>query len=223
MIPLFFGHDERARAGSTVFTSSVLERATEPVALCPLTRRNLPGVREGSNTFTYRRFLVPFQCGYEGWAIFADGADMLCRVDIAELWRLRDARCAVQVVKHDYLTRHPLKYVGAAMQSSNRDYERKQWASLMLINCEHSAWGAVTAGYLNQVSGLHALQLRFLPNSAIGELPREWNWLADEHGDNPDAKIVHYTAGIPAFAAHAHAPMAQMWRDELARATEATG
>ena len=38
---------------------------------------------------------------YQGWALFMD-CDMLMFEDIAELWRLRDDRYAVQVCKHDY-------------------------------------------------------------------------------------------------------------------------
>ena len=39
---------------------------------------------DGSNTFIYSRFLTPYLCGFDGWALFADG-DMVCRADIAEL------------------------------------------------------------------------------------------------------------------------------------------
>jgi len=43
-----------------------------------------------STEFSFSRFLVPYLCGYEGKAIFMDG-DMLCRSDIAELWKFDNA------------------------------------------------------------------------------------------------------------------------------------
>lgn len=57
---------------------------------------------------------------FEGWAIFADG-DMICKEDIAELWKLRDINTAVQVVKHDYVTKTHTKYLG----NKNENYPRK--------------------------------------------------------------------------------------------------
>lgn len=223
MIPVFFGHEERAAAGTTVFLSSLFRTATRPLMACPLGRQALPAMPEGSNAFTFRRFLIPSLMGYRGWAIFVDGADMLCRTDIAELAALRDDRYAVQVVQHDYQTRHKRKYVGSTMESDNADYPRKQWASVMLMQCGHLAWRGINPQSVASMPPLELLQLRFLPDYTIGALPAEWNWLADEHGENPGAKLVHFTAGIPAFAAHADAPMADDWRAELARATTATG
>lgn len=223
MIPVFFGHDERACSGTTVFLSSLFRHATRPVMACPLGRQGLPAVPEGSNAFTFRRFLIPSLMGYRGWAIFVDGADMLCRADIGELAALRDDRYAVQVVQHDYSTRHPRKYVGTGMESANADYPRKQWASVMLIQCGHLSWRGINPQTVASMAPLDLLQLRFLPDYTIGALPDEWNWLADESGANPDAKLIHFTAGIPAFLAHANAPMADEWQAELARAITATG
>jgi hypothetical protein len=36
---------------------------------------------------------------------------------------------------------------------------------------------------------------RWLDDERIGELPIEWNWLPDEFGVNPEAKLLHYTLG----------------------------
>jgi hypothetical protein len=48
-------------------------------------------------------------------------------------------RCAiarpVQVVKHDYKTKFPRKYLGTEMESANENYPRKNWSSLILWNC----------------------------------------------------------------------------------------
>jgi hypothetical protein len=217
MIPIYTGFDRREEVGWHTFAASVMHRTTAAVGFIPLSGPQ----RNGSNAFTYTRFLVPFLQKYEGWAIFADACDMVCLADIADLWALRDARYAVQVVKHDYQTKHPIKYVGTEMESPNVDYPKKNWASLMLINCEHKAWRR-----LEIVEAMERpedmIRLLFLHEDEIGELPAVWNWLADERDDNPSAKIVHWTAGIPAFPHYAFAPMADLWAAEAVRVTHAT-
>jgi hypothetical protein len=79
---LFAGYDAREAIGFHVFVASVLERASVPVAVHALDDKGLP---VGSNAFTFSRFLVPWLCGFQGRAIFADGSDMLMQADIAEL------------------------------------------------------------------------------------------------------------------------------------------
>ena len=41
-----------------------------------------------------------------------------------------------------------------------------------------------------------------------------WNWLPDEFGANPDAKLLHWTLGTPCFHEYATAPMAPEWHRE---------
>lgn len=222
MLHIFFGHEDRAEAGTTAFVRSVIAHASKPVALVPITRFAAVDYPEGTNAFTFRRFLVPWMMRFEGFAVFVDGADMICRADICELMELRDPYMAVQVVKHEYRTRHPRKYVGSAMEAENADYERKQWASVMLINCAHFGWRQVTPEFVRKSQPLDLLQLRFLDEDRIGPLPVEWNWLVDEHGTKDDAKLLHFTAGIPIFEQHADAPMAGEWTSSLLSASTST-
>jgi hypothetical protein len=219
MLHLFFGHEDRAEAGTTAFVRSVIANASGQVALVPITRFTAVDYPEGSNAFTFRRFLVPWMLRWEGWAVFADGADMLCRADICELAKLFDPYKAVQCVKHEYRTRHPRKYIGSAMEADNADYERKNWASLFIVNAAHFAWRGVTPDFVRQSKPMDLLQFRFLPDDRIGDLPAEWNWLVDEFGANDNAKLLHFTAGIPSFDAHADAPMAQEWTNSLLAAS----
>ena len=100
---------------------------------------------------------------------------------------------------------------------------RKQWASVMLMDCNHFAWRKITPEYVESADPLHLLQLRFLEDTVIGSLPIEWNWLVDEHGENPDAKILHWTAGVPGMAHYNGAPMSAEWHAALAAATSITG
>jgi hypothetical protein len=220
MINLFYGFDPRQEAGSHVFCSSVINRSTSPVSLIPLHLKFYesfykPGLRDGVTTFTYSKFLIPFLQDFKGWAIFCDGADMLCRADISELWALRDHYKAVQVVKHDYKTKHPRKYVGTKMEAENRDYPRKNWSSVMLINCGHFDWRQLKPETVEKMSGeeLHSFSWLRDPD-LLGELPKEWNWLCQEHGYNKEAKIVHFSAGSPGFLHYAMAPHAEEWRTQ---------
>ena len=207
MIRLFTGYDDREAVGWHVFCQSVIEKTSEPVAIIPLS-----GKTDGTNAFTLARFLVPSLCEFQGWAIFADGADMLLRADLADLWALRDGQYAVQVVQHDYTPKHARKYIGTAMESPNGAYPRKNWSSLVLWNCGHpdNAWLTRDAVLAASGPGLH----RFNWTKQIGALPEQWNVL-DELGKDPDAKLVHYTNGIPAFKHYRNAPHATEWREKL--------
>jgi lipopolysaccharide biosynthesis glycosyltransferase len=166
------------------------------MAITPLAFEN-SNQGDGTNAFTYARFLVPELCDFSGFAIFADGADMMANADLAELWALRSPEYAVQVVKHDYKTKHPRKYCGTEMESANSDYPRKNWSSLIIWNCEHRAhWD--NRAKLRSRDGAFLHRFGWLKDQDIGELPIEWNWLADEYGANTKAKLLHRRIGYPA-------------------------
>lgn len=208
MIKLFCGFDEREALGYAVFCHSLIRRATQPVEFIPLASMGLP---EGTNAFTVSRFLVPWLCGFKGHAIFCDASDMLMLGDIAELDSLFNPDYSVQVVKHpDYRTRHKTKYRGTSMECPNMDYPRKNWASVMLINCEHPDWQFMDPDYLATSPAKWFLQFDFA--SEVGEIPPEWNTLVDE--GQPAGKVLHWTAGIPGFPAYADAPFAELWHHE---------
>lgn len=125
MLNIFVGFDgEVEPVAYHVFCRSVIEKATIPVSFTPLALNTLKDYTEthtdGSNAFIYSRFLVPYLCDYKGYAMFVDG-DMLCRADIKELMDVIDPLAAVSVVKHDYKTKYPTKYLG----NKNEDYPRK--------------------------------------------------------------------------------------------------
>lgn len=211
MIPLFCGYDPREAVGYHTFVSSVLKRASEPVAFTALSSMGLP---EGSNTFTLSRFLVPYLCGFKGQAIFVDACDMLCMGDIAELWALRDDRYAVQVVKHpDYVSKHKRKYIGTEMECDQSNYPRKNWMSCAIFNCEHPEWKGMTPETVSDLAA-HApflLGLKWIPELMIGGLPSEWNVLVDEDQEGESPKLLHWTAGIPTFLHYRNARHSRDW------------
>ena len=226
MIPLFAGFDPREEVGYHAFCSSVIHHASEPVLITPLHLDMLGkvykgGARDGSNAFIYSRFLIPHLMGYQGAAIFADGSDMIVKADIAELWAIRNPFLAVQCAQPRYKTRNPRKYLGTGMEADNRDYECKNWSSLMIINCAHYAWRALTPEKVASMSGADLHRFSFIEDRYIGELPAVWNWLADEFGPNPDAKLIHWTAGIPAWPAYANAYHADDWAKAALNVTHA--
>lgn len=203
-IPIYVGYDQREAIAYSVFCHSVLSRTKAQVSFTPVMGEQ----RDGSNQFIYARFLVPYMQSYKGWAIWADG-DMLCRADVEELWGLRQTGCDVMVVKHNYQTKHPVKYLG----QRNDDYPRKNWSSLMLIDCGNSVWRKVTPEYVSKASGAHLHRFEFLEDHRIGELPKEWNWLVSEYDYNRDAKIAHFTIGLPTW--YPKADYSEEWRAEL--------
>lgn len=217
MINLFCGYDQREAIGWHVFVASVLDRASRQVAIHRLDACGLP---QGSNAFTMSRFLVPWLMGYTGRAIFADAADMLMVDDVAKLDALFDSTRAVQVVRHAYKTRNPRKYIGTDMEAENRDYQRKNWASLMIINCRHMAWRNITPQSLATAAPLDMLQLRGFTEDQIGTLPGRWNRLVDEGQPVEGASVMHWTAGIPAFPHYRNAPGAAAWWTEHDRMME---
>jgi lipopolysaccharide biosynthesis glycosyltransferase len=212
-IPVFVGYDPREAVAYHTCANSIIRHASRPVAIIPLALNLFDDYEEthtdGSNHFIYSRFLVPHLMEYTGHAIFIDG-DMIVRDDVVELWEQRDVTKDVQVVKHDYKTRMTEKYLGAP----NENYPRKNWSSVILWNCNSFPNRRLTPNFVQQSTGSFLHRFMWLDDERIGELPREWNWLPDEYGPNPDAKLLHYTLGTPCFHEFATTPMADEWHRE---------
>lgn len=213
MIPIFIGYDPREAVAYHVCANSIIRHASQPVQIIPVALNLFKDYTEthndGSNHFIYTRFLVPHLMDWSGWAIFIDG-DMVIRDDITKLWNLKNEYCDVMVVKHDYKTRMPVKYMGA----KNEDYPRKNWSSVILWNCSSFPNRKLTPEYVMKASGADLHRFTWLEDSRIGELPKEWNWLPDEYGPNPDAKLLHYTLGAPCFHEFADTPQGSEWHRE---------
>lgn len=219
---LIVGFDQREALAYHTFCQSVLEKTSRPIQFVPLTENAMPFYKEshddGSNKFIYSRFLTPYLCGYKGVAVFADG-DMICCSDISELYDLFDSEKAVQVVKHDYLTKFPKKYFG----NKNENYPRKNWSSVILWNCGHPAHACLTPEFIRQQPGSFLHRFSWLEDDLIGELPRDWNWLAAEYEDNPKAKLIHYTLGTPCIKGFENSAMSKVWWETYDRLLEGKG
>jgi lipopolysaccharide biosynthesis glycosyltransferase len=213
IIPIFVGYDPREAIAFHTCVNSIIRHATQPVAIHPVALTLFKDYNEthtdGSNHFIYTRFLVPYLMHYQGWAIFIDG-DMIVRDDITKLWNLREMNKDVMVVKHDYKTRMPVKYLGA----KNEDYPRKNWSSVILWNCSSFPNRQLTPEFIQQSTGSFLHRFTWIDDERIGELPREWNWLPDEYGSNTNAKLLHYTLGTPCFHEFADTPQSEEWHRE---------
>jgi lipopolysaccharide biosynthesis glycosyltransferase len=219
MLKIFVGMDLKVEpVAYAVFCQSVIEHSSIPVSFTPMALNTLSEYTEthkdGSNSFIYSRFLVPYLCGFKGMALWVDG-DMIVRSDVAELlWEFQQDE-AVKVVKHHYQTKHPIKYLGA----KNEDYPKKNWSSVMLWNCGHHLNKQLTPRFVMEKDGkyLHRFEWLKYPEEQVGKLDETWNWLETEYEYNPDAKLVHHTLGTPCFKDYQSTDYSQEWWETYQR------
>ncbi|HET9232337.1 MAG TPA: hypothetical protein VFO00_13695 [Vitreimonas sp.] len=215
-IHAFIGYDSRQTALFNVAQHSLIRHCSAPVSITPVILQHLghvfnrPAQSVESTEFSLSRFLTPYMRGYEGWALFID-CDVLIRADLAELWALRDERYAVQCVKHDHRPASDTKFLG----KTQTRYEKKNWSSVMLMNCAKCS--ALTPEYVNTASGLELHQFKWLASDElIGELPREWNFLVEYYEHDEHAKLLHFTEGGPYYKATRNVDFADEWWREFA-------
>jgi len=158
--------------------------------------------------FTFSRFLIPRLT--KGWALFVD-CDILLRDDITKIMEYADDKYAVMCVKHDYVPKEEIHMVDQIQTK----YPRKNWASVMLFNCDHPANERLTLEVINTWPGRDLHGLRWLQDEEIGALPKEWNHLVDVDEPNPNAKLLHYTLGGCWIEGWEEKPSDKLWLDEL--------
>lgn len=221
MIRIFIGYDEDETVAYHVLSHSIVRHASTPVSITPVARAHVRAFYERdrseleSTDFSLTRFLVPYMCGYEGWAVYMD-CDMLMTVDVAQLWALRDSSYAVQCVQHDYVAREGVKFLGRAQTR----YPMKNWSSLMLFNNARCA--ALTPEVVASQTGLFLHQFKWLSGeSEIGDLPRTWNYLVGEMEQPEVPRLIHFTLGGPYFETTRDCEHADLWRAEHALANAA--
>lgn len=185
---VFIGLDPRQVISYTVLSTSIVTRTAEPVLIGPISTMNTPCNRQGLTPFTWARFLVPWLCDFKGWALFLD-ADIMLRADVNDLFKLADEKHAVMVSKNK------LKF---------------EWASVMLFNCAHPDNLKLTPEFIENAEGLHQI----LWTEAVGELPGVWNHLVGYDAPCEDARLVHYTQGVPAWPETQDCEHAKEWQQE---------
>jgi len=212
-IPVFVGYDPREAIAYHVCANSIIRNASAPVAIIPVALNLFTDYKEthgdNSNHFVYTRFLVPYLMDFKGRAIFIDG-DMVVRGDIIELYKSLNTGYDVAVVKHDYKTRMPVKYMGAP----NEDYPRKNWSSVIVWDCQSYPNRRLTPDFVQKQPGSFLHRFSWIDDDRIQALPKAWNWLPDELGENTEAKLLHYTLGTPCFHEFANTTQAAEWHSE---------
>jgi len=136
---------------------------------------------------------------------------MLAYVDLKTLLGYDMKTCSLRVVKHHYLPTTTTKMYGCTQTA----YPRKNWSSLMLMNCEKlTLW---TKEFVKIASGKQLHRFEGIPDSEIQDVHSGWNVLNSDKNP-PDTRILHFTEGGPWFPEYANCPHAEDWikmRDEM--------
>lgn len=210
---IFIGYDSKEPVGYHVLVHSILSRASIPVSITPIALGNLKDIytrergEKETTEFSISRFIVPYLSDFKGYSVFMD-CDMVCLIDVADLLKEIDQQPdkAILVCQHDYVPKDVIKATG-----KQTAYPRKNWSSFMIMN--NTLCTALTPKYVNTATGLELH--RFLwANESIGRLPLEYNWLVGEYEHNDNAKILHFTLGLPCFEDYKNSDHAEDWWKE---------
>lgn len=204
---IYIGWDSREDIAYQVAKLSIEKLSSVPVEIIPLKQKTLrkDGMywREtdklAATEFTFTRFLIPKLNQFEGWALFID-CDFVFLEDIKTLFDQADDQYAVMCAQHDYTPKPGVKMDG----QQQTQYPRKNWSSMMLINCGHPDNKVVTKEFVNDPvkTGAYLHRFSWLGDEKIGELSHEWNWLVGWYSEPADGKplALHYTEGGPWFS-----------------------
>ena len=205
-LKIYIGWDSREDIAYQVAKRSILEHVSVPVEIIPLKQKELRKSeiywREkdklASTEFTFTRFLVPELTEFNGWALFID-CDFVALDDVKKLFDQTNDNYAVMCAQHDYTPTEVTKMDG----KSQTIYPRKNWSSMMLINCSHPSNKKLTKELVNAetITGAYLHRFSWLKDEEIGKISHEWNWLVGwykepKHGK---PKFLHYTEGGPWF------------------------
>ena len=205
-LKIFIGWDKREDIAYQVCKRSILDTASVPVEIIPLKLKELRKKevywrgedKLASTEFTFSRFLLPELTGYNGWALFID-CDFVALTDIKKLFDQCNNQYALMCAQHDYQPKEGTKMDGKRQTV----YPRKNWSSMMLINCSHPANKELTKELVNDVktTGKYLHRFSWLDDSLIGKISHEWNWLVGWYNEPNDGtpKLLHYTEGGPWF------------------------
>ncbi len=215
MIRIFIGYDKKESVAAYVLAHSIHKRSSMPVSITFLNRDNLRGVYDrpkgefDSTDFSNSRFIVPYLCNYEGYAVFMD-CDMLCLGDVSEFANFMTLHTrwtqSVHVVKHKHVPKEETKFLGAIQTK----YEKKNWSSVMVFN--NAMCRELTVDAVNKKPGLWLHQFGW--TDRVGGLPAEWNCLVGQPMGERPPKLIHYTEGTPCFDAYKDCEFSDIWHAE---------
>lgn len=182
MMKIFIGYDPRQPIAFQVLAHSIWKRASKPVEIIRLQLNQLPITRRGLTEFTYSRFLVPHLCDFKGTAIFMD-ADMLCLGDVYDI--PHEPLCSVSVVQNKM---------------------RFEWPSMMVFT--NAMCRTLTPEYVDNAANSC---FKFEWAKGVGAIDPAWNHLVGYDEPREDAKLVHFTKGVPVWPETQKCEYAQHW------------
>jgi hypothetical protein len=191
VIRVFAGYDSRQPLAFNCLQHSIHRHTKRRVVVEPLMLERLPMMRRGLTEFTYSRFLVPWLCDYEGYAIFMD-SDVVVTGDVGELLGVTQAGPDVYVMK---------------------DQPRFEWPSVMVF--ENYGCKVLTPEFVDDNEN----PLLDLHWGTVGTLPPEWNHCVGYAKPTRDAKLYHYTQGIPCWPETRGLPEDDVWFEEFKQLT----
>jgi lipopolysaccharide biosynthesis glycosyltransferase len=216
---VFIGWDSREDIAYQVCKHSIVSRQPD-AQVVPLKQNELrekgwytrPVDKLASTEFTFTRFLIPELVSFKGWALFMD-CDMIVTADIKELFDQADDQYAVMCVQHDYTPREGVKMDG----QKQTVYPRKNWSSVMLINCGHPSNQKLTQDLVNdpEINGAYLHRFSWLQDGEIGQLDHTWNYLVGVYNDIETPKLIHHTEGGPWFENYRNCEFNELWKAEL--------
>lgn len=227
-IKIFIGYDSRFPKVSCVLDQNLKAKCYTPECLHILyleklwleNKFNIKINQDplASTEFTYTRFLVPALMNYEGIAVFMDN-DMLAYADILDMglsydiyYDLRFLMAygpleripALFVRKHDYIFSTTLEKMYGIQQTN---YPRKNWSSLMVMNCAKlKCW---TPEVVAEANGARLHRFLDIPDTEIGDIEEGWNDLTHK---TIKTKLLHYTEGGPWYKNYFNCPHAEDWK-----------
>ena len=201
---IFIGYDPSQDIAYEVLKYSLHKHASEPIEVHPIDADKIPGWNREldplqSTPFTYTRFLVPYLCDYEGIGAVHGLRHARARrhhraVPPAD-GRPRPAGAQARVQPRGDRRRWAAR--------SRRQYPRKNWSSLMLMNsAELTVW---TKEAVETRSGAWLHRFEADRRRPLGDLPEDFNVLD------------HMTGPTHAAALHVGRPVARGLRGRRPR------
>lgn len=202
---IYIGYDSQQEDASRVCEYSIHKHAKVDVDIRHL---RLDDLREqgaywrpdtGSTEFSYSRFLIPYLEDYNGWALFVD-SDFVFQRDICTLGD--ELACTPNAdVMSCFVVRHAPYQPNQETKFFGRKQEflpKKNWSSLMFLNCGHEHTKKLTPMLVNNQSPKFLHRFEWTEDHLVGMLDVRWNWLVGEYGkcsENPWG--LHFTNGGP--------------------------
>jgi hypothetical protein len=217
MINIFIGYDSNQKLSFDICKYSLKKHCSQEIKIFPLMKDFLKNSdlyyrdddKNASTEFAFTRFLVPYLCNYQGYALFCD-SDFLWTSDVSELFQDLNPNVALKCVKHDYIPKSEFKMEG----KKQTVYPRKNWSSMMVFNCAHPSCRNLTIEKVNTKSGAWLHRFEWCKDQEIQEVDPEFNCLVGYY-DIKQPKAIHFTDGGPWHHGYEKVEFSDLWRKYL--------